>query len=184
MEEERDFQARLMACINTVRKRYLSFDESFISYTAQYGEPSVRVYEPFRISGTIDPVTIILGHTTPVFYRDSKRTLGGTLGSVALQADEIYILGRRRSSDSKLVVWSLNEETEIENYNSTVRIIPSRIHAAIFASKNDVVFADLGSSSGSVLVGESSKLEPFISVYSTTDAGIHRTTIPSKYPVK
>lgn len=183
MEQQRSLQTKLAACVGAFRRKYTSFDDAFSSYTAQYGDDSVRVYEPFKMSGTIDPVTIILGRTTPLLYRDSKRVLAGTLGSVTLMPGEIYILGRRRSPDSKLIVWSSSEELEIEHYNSRVRIIPSRIHASIFSVRDDVLFADLGSSSGSVLVGESSK-EPFVVQYSTTSAGVRRVTIPSKYPRK
>lgn len=60
--------------------------------------------------------------------------------------------------DSKLIAWSLDAETELEQYDSRIRIIPSRIHAAIFGLENgEVLFADLGSSSGSMLAGEGTK---------------------------
>lgn len=184
LEQSRNLQTRLLAGISTYRTRYPAFDEAWSSYTGQYGEGSVKVYEPFKISESIDPVTIILGRTTPLFYHDSKRNLAGSLGSLTIEPGEIYILGRRRSPDSKLIVWSSAEELEIEHYNSRARTIPSRIHASILAGRNDVLFADLGSSSGSILVGESSKPEPFIVQYSSKATGIRRVTIPLKYPPK
>jgi hypothetical protein len=172
----------LSVTINEFRKRYRSFDEAFRSYTAQYGEDSVKVYEPFKISETIDPVTIVLGRTTPLFYRDSKRMLAGNLSSMAIERGEIYIMGRRKSPDSKLIVWSSTEESEIEQYDSRVSIIPSRIHAAIFALEDgEVLFSDLGSSSGSILTGETAKPEPFITLYSTVSADIRKVVIPTKY---
>jgi hypothetical protein len=184
LEHQKDFQTKVMASITAFRKRYPAFDEAWSSYTGQYGEGSVKVYDPFKISESIDPVTIILGRTTPLLYRDSKRNLAGSLGSVNIQPDEVYVLGRRRSPDSKVIVWSSTEEIEIEHYDSRVRIIPSRIHASIVAGKNDVFFADLGSSSGSILIGESSKPGPFVVQYATKTTGTHRVTIPTKYPPK
>lgn len=185
MEQLPNLQTKLLTAINTFRKKYPSFDEAFNSYTTQYGEDSVKIYEPFKISETIDPVIIVLGRTTPLFYRDSKRMLAGTLGPVTIERGAIYILGRRESPDSKLIAWSPTEENEIEHYDSRVRVIPSRIHAAIFALEDgQVLFADLGSSSGSILAGETAKPEPFIVLYSTASAGIHRVTIPSKYTLK
>ena len=184
LEELRNLQLKLQACVAQFRRRHPSFDDAFSSYTAQYGEDSVKVYEPFKISETIDPVTVILGRTTPLFYRDSKRSLTGTLSSVTIESGETYILGRRESSDSKLILWSPTEEIEIEHYNDRARIFPSRIHAGIFASESgEVLFADLGSTSGSILTGESVKPEPFIVVYSTATAGVRRVVIPSKYPL-
>lgn len=184
LEELRNLETRWQACVASFRRKYPSFDEAFSSYTAQYGEDSVKVYEPFKISETIDPVTMILGRTTPLFYRDSKRSLTGTLSSTAIEPGEIYILGRRESTDSKLIVWSANEEIEIEHYNDRARIFPSRIHAGIFALESgEVLFADLGSTSGSILTGESVKPEPFVVMYLTATAGVRRVVIPSKYPL-
>ena len=182
MQELTTLQSKLAGITGDLRKKYQSFDEAFSSYTAQYGDGSVKVYEPFKISGTIDPVIIILGRTTPMFYRDSKRLLAGSLGSIAVESENVYVLGRREPPDSKLIVWSPREETEIEQYDSRVRIIPSRIHAAIFGLEGgEVLFADLGSSSGSILAGESSKPEPFIRIYATPRVDIHRVTIDAKY---
>lgn len=164
------------------RKKYPSFDESFSSYTGQYGEGAVKVYEPFRLSDTIDPVVIVLGRTTSLFYKDSHRLLSGSLNSVPIESGNVYVMGRREPPDSKLIVWSAKEENEVEQYDSRIRTIPSRIHAAIFALEDDaVLFADLGSSSGSILAGETSKPEPFITVYAAPRVDVHRVPIEQKY---
>lgn len=168
--------------MNGFRKKYPSFDESFSTYTGQYGEGAVRVYEPFKVSDTIDPVVIILGRTTPLFYKDSRRLLSGSLNSVTIESGNVYVMGRREPPDSKLIVWSAKEESEVEQYDSRIRIIPSRIHAAIFALEDGtVLFADLGSSSGSILAGETSKPEPFITLYASPRVDVHRVPIETKY---
>jgi hypothetical protein len=175
-------QGKLVNSIESLRRKYPSFDEAISSYTAQYGDGTVKVYEPSQISHTIDPVTIILGRTTQLFYKNSKRELSGSLDSVIVESGNTYMLGRRESPDSKLLVWSADGEIEIAEYDIRVTIIPSRIHAAIFGLEDDnVVFADLGSSSGSILVGESSKPKPFISLYGPPHLDVHRVTIPPKY---
>jgi len=176
------FQARLTESVGNFRKKYPDFEEAYSSYSAQYGDDAVRVHEPFKISDTIDPVTIVLGRTTSLFYRDSRRALTGSLGSTELERGLVYILGRRVALDSKLVVWSSKNENEIEEFDSRVRIVPSRIHAALFASDNgEVLFDDLGSSSGSILAGETTKPEPFITLYATPRIGVHRVAIRTKY---
>ena len=176
------FQDHLVHSINLLRKKYPAFEEAYASYTGQYGEDSVRVHEPFKISETIDPVSIVLGRTTPLFYRDSRRTLAGSLSSVEIKSGALYILGRREPLDSKLLVWSKEAETEVEHFDSRVRIVPSRLHAAILGAENgDVLFDDLGSSSGSILAGETKKPEPFITLYATPRVGIHRVEIKPKY---
>jgi hypothetical protein len=185
LEELSSLQTRLLAAFGEFRKKYPSFDEALSSYTGQYGENSVKIYEPFKISDTIDPVTIVLGRTTSLLYRDSKRSLAGAIGSVTIDRGLVYVLGRRNSLDSKFIVWSSKGETEIEQYDSRVRIVPSRVHAAIFASESgEVLFADLGSSSGSILSGETEEPEPFIVLYSPASTGIRKVTMPSKYSLK
>jgi hypothetical protein len=175
-------QSKLRTVVDDFRKKYPSFDMSFSTYTAQYGENAVKVYEPFKISDTIDPVVIILGRTTPLFYRDSRRLLSGNLNSLSIESGSAYVIGRREPPDSKLVVWSAKEESEVEHYDSRVRIIPSRIHAAVFGLEDGgVMFADLGSSSGSILAGETSKPEPFIALYAAPRIDVHRVPIESKY---
>ncbi len=182
MQALSSLQSKLRTVLDEFRKKYASFDEAFSSYTGQYGEGAVKLYEPFKISGTIDPVIIILGRTTPLSYRDSHRILTGNLSSVGIERGSVYIMGRREPPDSKLIVWSPKDESEVEQYDSRVRIIPSRIHAAVFGLENgDVLFADLGSSSGSILAGETSKPEPFITLYASPKVDIHRVAIENKY---
>jgi len=182
LQQPGNVESSVLADLTELRRKYQSLDEAFGTYIAQYGDSAVNVNEPFKISETIDPVIIILGRTTPLFYRDSKRTLSGSLGTISIERGHLYVLGRREPPDSKLIVWSSEAETEIEQYDSRVRIIPSRIHAAISAQQTDeVLFSDLGSSSGSILAGESVKPEPFITLYSSPKVGIRRVTIPPKY---
>lgn len=182
MQAPGSFQGKLVESVKLFRKKYSAFEEAYSSYTGQYGEDSVKVHEPFRISETIDPVIIVLGRTTPLFYRDSRRMLMGSLSSVEIERGVLYILGRREPLDSKLVVWSGDAESEVERFDSRVRIVPSRIHAAILGAENgDVLFDDLGSSSGSILAGETKKPEPFITLYATPRVGIHRVELKPKY---
>jgi hypothetical protein len=181
MEQLNSLQSRLEKATENFRKTHSSFDDAYTSYTIEYGESSVKVHEPFKISQTIDPVTIILGRNTPLTYRDSKRILTGGTNSISIEPNEMYILGRRTMTDSKLVVWSGKAETEITQYDSHVRTIPSRIHAAIFTDRNDVFYTDLGSSSGSILAGETTKPEPFVALYATSRVEVHKVTIEPKY---
>jgi pSer/pThr/pTyr-binding forkhead associated (FHA) protein len=182
MQDLMSLQAKLTTVTEKIRTKYPSFDQALTSYKGQYGEDAVKIHEPFKISRTIDPVIIILGRTTTLFYRDSRRALSGSLGSVTIDPDNVYILGRRKTLDSRLVVWSTQREVEVEQYDARIRIIPSRIHAAIFGSENgDVLFSDLGSSSGSVIVGETQKPEPFVTLYVTPKANIHRVSLEQKY---
>ena len=117
-----------------------------------------------------------------MFYRDSQRTLNGSLSSLEIRKGVLYILGRREPLDSRLIVWSKESESEVERFDSRVRIVPSRIHAVILGGENgDVLFDDLGSSSGSILAGETKKPEPFITLYATPRVGIHRVELKSKY---
>jgi hypothetical protein len=172
----------VLSSISDFRKKHLSFSEAYDTYIAQYGESALSVNEPFKISETIDPVIVILGRTTTLFYRDSKRTLTGSLATLTIEKGNVYILGRREPPDSKLIAWSSKEEIEIDQYDTRVRIIPSRVHVAFVAlDSGEVLFTDLGSSSGSILAGESAKPDPFITLYASPSVGIHRVTIPSKY---
>jgi hypothetical protein len=177
-----DLQSLLTNAVSVYRRKYESFDEAFLSYAGQYGDNAIRVYDPRKISETVDPVIIIVGRTTPLIYGDSKRLLSGSLSSISIEKGQVHLLGRREPPDSKLIVWSPEEEVEIEYYDSRVGIIPSRVHAAIFGLDNgDVMFTDLGSSSGSVIAGETSKPEPFIRLYATPNVDVYKVTINAKY---
>jgi len=182
MQALSSLQSKLATVIDQFRRKYTGFDESYSTYTAQYGEGAVKVYEPFAINDTIDPVIIILGRTTPLTYKDSRRLLLGSLSSVTIEKGGVYIMGRREPPDSKVILWSPKEESEIEQFDSRIRIIPSRVHAGIFGLEDGrVLFSDLGSSSGSILAGETSKPEPFISLYASPRVGVHRVPIENKY---
>jgi pSer/pThr/pTyr-binding forkhead associated (FHA) protein len=182
MEQLNSLQSRLEKVTENFRNTHPSFDDAYTSYTIEYGENSIKVHEPFKISQTIDPVTIILGRNTPLTYRDSKHMLTGGMNSISIEPNETYILGRRTETESMfLLVWSGKAETEITQYDSHVRTIPSRIHAAIFTDRNDVFYTDLGSSSGSILAGETTKPEPFVALYATPRVEVHKVTIDPKY---
>lgn len=175
----------LEATIRTYRKKMESFDEAYRSYTAQYGEQAVSVYEPTEISNTIDPVIIILGRNTPLLYRDGDRTVEGRLSRAHLRPNEFYIIGRREPLDSRLLLWGPEAETEITDYDSRVQVVPSRIHAGIWLrSEKTVFFTDLGSSSGSIVAGETKRPEPFIVAYASPKVDIRRVEIPLKYSGK
>jgi hypothetical protein len=181
LQDLASIQSRLKTAIENIRQKHESFDEAYRSYTGQYGEGSVKAYDPCKISGTIDPVIIVLGRTTTLFYRDSKRLLSGSQNSITLESENVYILGRRQRLDSKLVVWSQKDEVEIEQFDSRVRVVPSRIHGSILQLGNEVYFTDLGSSSGSIVAGETQKPEPFITLYATPSVELHKVTLDGKY---
>jgi len=175
-------QSKVSTAISEFRERYNTFEDAYHSYTAQYGDHSVKAYSPYKISGTIDPVIIILGRTTPLFYRDTRRVISGSVGSLKLEPGSVCILGRREPPDSKLIGWSQGGEIELEHYDTRVRVIPSRMHAAIISNdENEVYFSDLGSTSGSILAGESTTPEPFTTLYATSKVEVHRITIDTKY---
>jgi hypothetical protein len=91
MQDLVSLQTALTSVTEKFRTKHPSFDEALLSHTGQYGEDAVRVYEPFKISGTIDPVVMILGRTTPLFYRGSRRVLSGSLGLVTIDPGNVYI---------------------------------------------------------------------------------------------
>jgi hypothetical protein len=177
-----EVQNMLSLAIQDCQSKFPSFEEAYGSYVGQYGDSAVKVYDPTMISGTIDPVIVILGRNTPLLYRDSSKSLEGSLGARRLNPGAFYILGRRESLDSKLILWGPDGETEITVYDNRIQVVPSRIHAAIWVNRrNAAYFADLGSSSGSMVAGETRKPEPFIVAYATPRVDIRRIEIPSKY---
>jgi hypothetical protein len=148
-------------------------EEAYDTYVAQYGKNKITVSDPFNLADTIDPAALVLGRNCTIFYNDYSKKLKGRLGSITLNLGEVYIIGRRQPQDSKLVVWSSHGQSELETYNARVGTILSRIHAAIvFSGEKQVLFTDLGSSAGSVIVGESVSKGGFVRVYdpSTTDS--------------
>jgi hypothetical protein len=145
-----------------------TFATAYDTYNEQYGKEVIRVNDPSNLGETVDPVAIILGRNCFVFFHDTEKTLTGSIGRLSLNPGIAYILGRREPQDSKLLAWNPIESTEVElsEYNSSASSIPSRIHCAIMvANETNVHFADLGSTAGTILVGESRKTGPFVRVY-------------------
>ncbi|MHB2035223.1 MAG: FHA domain-containing protein [Nitrososphaerales archaeon] len=149
-----------------IRSTNADLQEAYETYAAQYGKDKIAVSDPLNIADTIDPAVIVIGKNCTIFYNDYSKTLKGSLGSINLKLGEIYIIGRRQPQDSKLVVWSSSSAVELETYNARVGTIVSRVHAAIaFPNEREVLFMDLGSSAGSVIVGESIKKGAFVRIY-------------------
>lgn len=149
-----------------IRSSNPDLQDAYETYTAQYGKDKIAVSDSLNIADTIDPAVIVIGKNCTIFYNDYSKTLKGSMGSINLKLGEVYIIGRRQPQDSKLVVWSSSEAVELETYNARVGTIVSRVHAAIaFPNEREVLFMDLGSSSGSVIVGESIKKGAFVRIY-------------------
>jgi hypothetical protein len=144
------------------------FQEAFETYIQQYGRTKIKLAEPTDLHGSIAPVALILGRNCIVTYNDSTKQLRGDVGSVKVSPKEFYVLGRREPQDAKLVAWNRSCGTELQEYNSLVDTIPSRVHG-ILANLDDggrTIYADLGSSAGSILVGESQNLGgAFVRIY-------------------
>jgi hypothetical protein len=160
------FKEMVLRGFETIRAANPDLQEAYETYVAQYGKDKITVSDPYNLADTIDPAVLVLGRNCTVFYGDYSKTLKGRLGSVNFKLGEVYIIGRRQPQDSKLVVWSLDGGVELETYNARVGTILSRIHAAIaFPGEKEVLFTDLGSSAGSVIVGESMKTGSFVRIY-------------------
>ncbi len=149
-----------------IRASNPDLEEAYETYVAQYGKEKLTFSDPLNLGDTIDPAALILGRNCTIFYYDYSKTLKGSLGNINLKLGEVYIIGRRQPQDSKLVVWSTRGGIELETYNARVGTILSRVHAAIaFVNEKEVLFADLGSSAGSVIVGESIRKGAFVRIY-------------------
>jgi hypothetical protein len=156
----------ILSEIEKLRAANPDLQEAYETYIAQYGKEKLLVCEPVNLADTIDPASLILGRNCTILYYDYSKTLKGSLGSLGLKLGEVYVIGRRQPQDSKLVVWSSRGGVELETYNARVGTILSRLHAAIaFLGEKEVLFTDLGSSSGSVIVGDSVKKGAFVRVY-------------------
>lgn len=156
----------VLAGLDKAREANPDLEEAYETYVAQYGKDKISVSDPFNLSDTVDPAVLVLGRNCTIFYSENSNKLKGRLGSLTLKQGEVYIIGRREPQDSKLVVWSSSGQVELETYNASVGTILSRIHAAIvFTEHSQVLFTDLGSSSGSVIVGESKTGGAFVRVY-------------------
>lgn len=163
----------VFAAIEKIRLSQPDFDEAYETYVQQYGSDKVSFNTPMNLSDSIDPVALVLGSNCVVFYNDYSKTLKGDIGSLNLKQDEVYILGRRQPQDSKIVAWSEHGGVELKEYNSRVATIPSRVHAAVvLLSEKETLFTDLGSSAGTMVVGESLKRGAFVKVY---DPGTEKT---------
>lgn len=156
--------------INRLRATNPDFQEAYDSYAGQYGSDVIAVNEPLLVSGTVDPVVLILGRTCSIHYKDSTRELFGSLGKLKLPSESVCIIGRRNSFDSKLIAWSPTDDLEVdlEVYNPLAGTIPSRVHGALVTSRyGEAWFTDLSSSSGTIVVGEFVHGRPFVRAFDT-----------------
>jgi pSer/pThr/pTyr-binding forkhead associated (FHA) protein len=162
-----DIKEQINTTVEKLRAANPSFESAYDTYTQQYGKDAVNVNKPINLVNTIDPVTLVFGRNTPIHYSDSNKTIHGSLGSVKLSKGLAYLIGRREPQDSNLVIWGPQGiETDLERYNAEAGVIPSRIHAAlVFRNDEQVLFTDLGSSSGTIIVGDSKQRGAFTLVY-------------------
>jgi hypothetical protein len=167
-EVSRNLKAIVLDQIEKLRTRSPEFQEAYDAYVQQYGKDKVNLNEPVNLSGSIDPVVLVLGRNCVVSYLDTSKLLKGSLGSLSLERGEAYIIGRREPQDSKFVAWDTKGRTvELEEYNSRADTIPSRIHGALaYLSNAETLYSDLGSSAGTIVVGQSPiKGGEFVRIY-------------------
>ncbi len=163
----RDLESLLVDQIERIAASNSDFREAFETYVQQYGREKIRVSEPTDLRDSIDPVALILGRNCIATYSDSAKLLKGSLGSATVSAGEFYILGRREPQDAKLMAWHLAGGVELQEYNSRVDTIPSRVHGMLANLEvGRTIYCDLGSSAGSVLAGQSPNLGgAFVRIY-------------------
>jgi hypothetical protein len=163
-----------------------AFEHAYDTYIQQYGKDVVTFNDPINIADTIDPIVFVFGRNTAIKYFESSRTLSGSLGSQILTKGSNYIIGRRQPQDSRLVIWSPgNNESELEAYNPQSSTIPSRIHGAIlFQDDRHILFTDLGSSSGTVIIGEWRHQGTFVKVYDPGSAEFPRIKFVRTYTLR
>jgi hypothetical protein len=151
-----NLDAYVIEKIDEIADSNQDFKEAYETYVQQYGQGKVRFSEPTDLEGSIDPVAVVLGRNCIVTYNDSLKELRGSVGLAHLEPGELYIIGRREPQDSKLVAWNVKGGVELQEYNSRVDTIPSRVHGFIANLENgSTVYGDLGSSAGTELVGQS-----------------------------
>jgi hypothetical protein len=168
--------------IERIKETNLDFQEAYYTYVQQYGKSKIILSEPVNLSNSIDPVVLIIGRNCVVTYSDSQKVLQGTQGKVELRPNEINVIGRRQPQDSKLVIWNSAGATELEDYNSRVDTIPSRVHGIIANFDGKILFADLGSSAGSILVGQSPELGgAFVRIYDPGSKEFPAINLERKY---
>ncbi|MDH2900332.1 MAG: hypothetical protein PXY39_05125 [archaeon] len=173
----------LAKTIEALRSSNPAFEHAYETYIQQYGRDTVSIIDPINLVDTVDPVILVFGRNTAIRYFDSKKLISGSFGSLNLKQGTEYIIGRRQPQDSKLMIWSpKGDEVELEGYNPEVGIIPSRIHATIvFRDDRHIFFADLVSSSGTVLIGESKRQAAFVRVYDPGSAEFPRIKLTRVY---
>ena len=158
----------LRSVVDALKASNPDFEYAYETYTQQYGASKINFeVDPLDLVGTVDPVLLVFGRNCTLYYSDSSKRLSGTLGSITIEEGKSYIVGRRRPQDQILVCWSSDgKEVDLNEYNARASIIPSRIHGAfVHPSKDELFYIDLGSSSGTVIVGESPSKGPFVRIY-------------------
>lgn len=158
---------RITEALDAIRARNAIFESAYESYVQEYGLSKISFNEAINIADTIDPVSLILGRNCVLSYLDSTKSLKGNLGSLELKWGDVCIIGRRNPQDSSLVGWTTTgAQMDLQEYNPRASTIPSRVHAAIIMEgEHRVLFSDLNSSSGTVVVGELAPSGPFVRVY-------------------
>jgi len=158
---------KILNAINSLKSYNSDFESAYDSYVQEYGTDKISFNETLNIANTIDPVSLILGRNCVLSYFDSSKSLRGSLGSLELRQGDVCIIGRRNPQDSSLVGWTTSgTQVDLQEYNPRASTIPSRVHAAlVYEGEHELLFSDLNSSSGTVVVGESSLSGPFVRVY-------------------
>jgi hypothetical protein len=161
------FKERILDALREIRSSSTTFDHAYETYIQQYGDEVVTVSDPINLVGAKDPLNLIFGRITGIQYSDATKTIRGSLGSMRLKQGAVYIIGRRQPQDSILVIWGPNGvEVDLEKYNPEAGVIPSRVHGAIlFQDDENILFTDLCSSSGTIIVGETKRRGSFVCVY-------------------
>jgi hypothetical protein len=162
-----DVGTRIFETIERLRSSNANFQEAYETYVSQYGKEKLRLSKPLNLAGTVNPVALVVGRNCIIFYNDESRTLKGSRGSVQLVEGDVCIIGRREPQDSTLTAWKSDVlQTELEEYNPRVGTIPSRVHCALaFLGESEMVFSDLGSSSGTVVIADRPRSVPVVRVY-------------------
>jgi hypothetical protein len=154
--------------VDALRASNSDFEYAYDTYTQQYGSSKITFdADALNLVGTVDPAVLVFGRNCVVYYSDSSKRLSGTLGSVTIEEGKSCVIGRRQTQDQKLICWgSDGQEVDLSEYNASASIIPSRIHGAfVNLSGKELFYVDLGSSSGTVVVGESTAEGPFVRIY-------------------
>lgn len=120
-----------MEKIEAIAESNQDFKEARETYVQQYGMNKIRYSEPTNLEGSIAPVAVVSGRNCIVTHSDSSRVLKGSLGSISILPDELYVIGRREPQDSKLVAWNTGGGVELQEYNSLADTIPFRVHGII-----------------------------------------------------